>query len=149
MATESGTTSTDSTVKKFIILVEAIFQISRPFTDPETGASSQKLVIETYTEQFEHDEEGRLLKHTDTKGLATQYHYNTVGLLEQRIDANRHQIGYHWDKQGRIQKLINQNHAEYLFGYNRFGQLVHEQAFDGEEKHYSYNDNVNSKCNIY
>ena len=92
-------------------------------------------------EQFEHDEEGRLLKHTDTKGLATQYHYNTVGLLEQRIDANRHQIGYHWDKQGRIQKLINQNHAEYLFGYNRFGQLVHEQAFDGEEKHYSYNDN--------
>lgn len=92
-------------------------------------------------EQFEHDQEGRLLKHTDTKGLVTQYRYNTVGLLEQRVDANRHQIGYQWDKQGRIQKLINQNHAEYLFGYNRFGQLVHEQAFDGEEKHYSYNDN--------
>ncbi|WP_180144225.1 RHS repeat-associated core domain-containing protein [Acinetobacter sp. YH12052] len=92
-------------------------------------------------EQFEHDQEGRLLKHTDTKGLVTQYRYNTVGLLEQRIDANRHQIGYQWDKQGRIQKLINQNHAEYLFGYNRFGQLVHEQAFDGEEKYYSYNEN--------
>lgn len=92
-------------------------------------------------EQFEHDQEGRLLKHTDTKGLVTQYRYNATGLLEQRIDANRHQIGYQWDKQGRIQKLINQNHAEYLFGYNRFGQLVHEQAFDGEEKHYSYNEN--------
>ncbi|WP_180182653.1 RHS repeat-associated core domain-containing protein [Acinetobacter sp. YH01020] len=92
-------------------------------------------------EQFEHDEEGRLLKHTDSKGLITQYRYNQVGLLEQRIDANRHQIGYQWDKQGRLQKLINQNHAEYLFAYNRFGQLVHEQAFDGEEKHYSYSEN--------
>lgn len=91
-------------------------------------------------EQFEHDEEGRLLKHTDSKGLITQYRYNQVGLLEQRIDANRHQIGYQWDKQGRIQKLINQNHAEYLFAYNSFGQLTFEQAFDGEEKHYSYDD---------
>ncbi len=82
-----------------------------------------------------------MLKHTDTKGLSTQYRYNAAGLLEQRIDANRHQIGYQWDNQGRIQKLINQNHAEYLFSYNRLGQLVHEQAFDGEEKHYSYNEN--------
>ncbi|MDR0235377.1 RHS repeat-associated core domain-containing protein [Acinetobacter sp.] len=92
-------------------------------------------------EQFEHDEEGRLLKHTDSKGLTTQYQYNPVGLLEQRIDANRHQIGYQWDKQGRIQKLINQNHAEYLFDYNRYGQLIREQAFDGEEKYFSYHDN--------
>ena len=92
-------------------------------------------------EQFEHDEEGRLLKHTDSKGLITQYQYNPVGLLEQRIDANRHQIGYQWDKQGRIQKLINQNHAEYLFDYNRYGQLIREQAFDGEEKHFSYDEN--------
>lgn len=92
-------------------------------------------------EQFEHDEEGRLLKHTDSKGLITQYKYNQVGLLEQRVDANRHQIGYQWDKQGRIQKLSNQNHAEYLFDYNRFGQLVREQAFDGEEKHFTYHDN--------
>ncbi|WP_227542605.1 RHS repeat-associated core domain-containing protein [Acinetobacter wuhouensis] len=92
-------------------------------------------------EQFSHDEEGRLLKHTDTKGLITQYKYNQVGLLEQRVDANKHQIGYQWDKQGRIQKLINQNHAEYSFDYNRFGQLIHEQAFDGEEKHYSYSEN--------
>ncbi|EOD6267932.1 DUF6531 domain-containing protein, partial [Acinetobacter baumannii] len=36
-------------------------------------------------EYFEHDEEGRLLKHTDTKGLVTEYKYNQVGLLEQRI----------------------------------------------------------------
>ncbi|WP_336933643.1 RHS repeat-associated core domain-containing protein [Acinetobacter bereziniae] len=92
-------------------------------------------------EQFEHDEEGRLLKHTDSKGLITQYQYNPVGLLEQRIDANRHQIGYQWDKQGRIQKLINQNHAEYLFDYNRYRQLIREQAFDGEEKHFSYDEN--------
>uniref|UniRef100_UPI00148EFC8C RHS repeat domain-containing protein n=1 Tax=Acinetobacter bereziniae TaxID=106648 RepID=UPI00148EFC8C len=92
-------------------------------------------------EQFEHDEEGRLLKHIDSKGLITQYQYNPVGLLEQRIDANRHQIGYQWDKQGRIQKLINQNHAEYLFDYNRYGQLIREQAFDGEEKHFSYDEN--------
>ncbi len=82
-----------------------------------------------------------MLKHTDTKGLNTQYRYNAAGLLEQCIDANRHQIGYQWDNQGRIQKLTNQNHAEYLFSYNRFGQLVHEQAFDGEEKNYSYNEN--------
>ncbi|WP_212815502.1 RHS repeat-associated core domain-containing protein, partial [Acinetobacter sp. NRRL B-65365] len=39
------------------------------------------------------------------------------------------------------QKLINQNQAEYQFGYNKFGQLVREQAFDGEEKHYSYSEN--------
>jgi YD repeat-containing protein len=82
-----------------------------------------------------------LLKHTDTKGLSTQYRYNAAGLLEQRIDANRHQIGYQWDQQGRIQKLINQNYAEYLFEYNRYGQLAREQAFDGEEKYYSYNEN--------
>ncbi|MFW2025091.1 RHS repeat-associated core domain-containing protein [Acinetobacter baumannii] len=92
-------------------------------------------------EYFEHDEEGRLLKHTDTKGLVTEYKYNQVGLLEQRIDANRHSIAYQWDKQGRIQKLINQNQAEYLFGYNPYGYLIREQAFDGEEKHYSYNEN--------
>ncbi|RZG75199.1 RHS repeat protein [Acinetobacter wuhouensis] len=92
-------------------------------------------------EQFSHDEEGRLLKHIDTKGLITQYRYNKIGLVEQRVDANQHQIGYQWDKQGRIQKLINQNRAEYLFDYNRFGQLIHEQAFDGEEKHYSYSEN--------
>lgn len=92
-------------------------------------------------EQFEHDQEGRLLKHTDTKGLNTHYTYNAVGLLQQRIDANRHQIGYQWDKQGRIKKLINQNHAEYLFDYNHYGQLIREQAFDGEEKHYSYSEN--------
>jgi RHS repeat-associated protein len=92
-------------------------------------------------EYFEHDEEGRLLKHTDMKGLVTEYKYNRVGLLEQRIDANRHSIAYQWDKQGRIQKLINQNQAEYLFGYNQYGYLIREQAFDGEEKHYSYNEN--------
>lgn len=92
-------------------------------------------------EYFEHDEEGRLLKHTDTKGLLTEYKYNQVGLLEQRIDANRHSVAYQWDKQGRIQKLINQNQAEYLFGYNPYGYLIREQAFDGEEKHYSYNEN--------
>ncbi|TNL40625.1 RHS repeat protein, partial [Acinetobacter bereziniae] len=40
-----------------------------------------------------------------------------------------------------IQKLINQNHAEYLFDYNRYGQLIREQAFDGEEKHFSYDEN--------
>lgn len=92
-------------------------------------------------ECFEHDEEGRLLKHIDTKGLVTEYKYNQVGLLEQRIDANRHSVTYQWDKQGRIQKLINQNQAEYLFGYNPYGYLIREQAFDGEEKHYSYNEN--------
>ncbi|ENX63357.1 MULTISPECIES: RHS repeat-associated core domain-containing protein [Acinetobacter] len=92
-------------------------------------------------ELFEHDQEGRLLNHTDTNGLITQYQYNTVGLLEQRIDANQHRVGYQWDKQGRIQKLINQNQAEYQFNYNKFGQLVREQAFDGEEKHYSYSEN--------
>ncbi|MFI8010565.1 RHS repeat-associated core domain-containing protein [Acinetobacter sp. ABJ_C4_1] len=92
-------------------------------------------------EYFEHDEEGRLLKHIDTKGLVTEYKYNQVGLLEQRIDANRHSVTYQWDKQGRIQKLINQNQAEYLFGYNPYGYLIREQAFDGEEKHYSYNEN--------
>ncbi|WP_168391379.1 DUF6531 domain-containing protein, partial [Acinetobacter indicus] len=91
-------------------------------------------------EHFEHDEEGRLLKHIDTKGLVTEYQYNATGLLEQRIDANRHRIGYQWDKQGRIKKLINQNQAEYLFDYNQYGYLVREQAFDGEEKHYSYHD---------
>ncbi|MBD1225785.1 RHS repeat protein [Acinetobacter seifertii] len=32
-------------------------------------------------EYFEHDEEGRLLKHIDTKGLVTEYKYNQVGLL--------------------------------------------------------------------
>ncbi|MBE4722400.1 RHS repeat protein [Acinetobacter baumannii] len=92
-------------------------------------------------EYFEHDEEGRLLKHTDTKGLVTEYKYNQVGLLEQRIDANRHSVAYQWDKQGRIQKLINQNQAEYVFEYNSYGYLIREQAFDGEEKHYSYNEN--------
>ncbi|MGQ1272461.1 RHS repeat-associated core domain-containing protein [Acinetobacter baumannii] len=92
-------------------------------------------------EYFEHDEEGRLLKHIDTKGLVTEYKYNQVGLLEQRIDANRHSVTYQWDKQGRIQKLINQNQSEYLFGYNPYGYLIREQAFDGEEKHYSYNEN--------
>ena len=92
-------------------------------------------------EHFVHDEEGRSLKHTDTKGFITQYQYNAVGLLEQRLDANQHRIGYIWDKQGRIQTLINQNHAEYQFGYNQVGQLVREHAFDGEEKHYSYNEN--------
>ena len=91
-------------------------------------------------EHFKYDEEGRLLKHTNTKGLVTQYQYNQVGLLEQRIDANRHSITYQWDKQGRIQKLINQNQAEYLFEYNPYGYLVREQAFDGEEKHYIYNE---------
>ncbi len=91
-------------------------------------------------EYFEHDEEGRLLKHIDTKGLVTEYKYNQVGLLEQRIDANRHSVAYQWDKQGRIQKLINQNQAEYLFEHNPYGYLIREQAFDGEEKHYSYNE---------
>ncbi|QNX32824.1 RHS repeat-associated core domain-containing protein [Acinetobacter seifertii] len=92
-------------------------------------------------EHFKYDEEGRLLKHIDTKGLVTEYKYNRVGLLEQRIDANRHSVTYQWDKQGRIQKLINQNQAEYLFGYSPYGYLIREQAFDGEEKHYSYNEN--------
>ncbi|WP_179997815.1 RHS repeat-associated core domain-containing protein [Acinetobacter sp. YH12239] len=91
-------------------------------------------------EHFEHDQEGRLLKHIDTKGLVTQYHYNAVGLLEKRLDANKHQIAYQWDKQGRIQKLINQNHAEYVFEYNSYGYLTREQTFDGEEKHYSYDE---------
>nr|WP_252512720.1 hypothetical protein [Acinetobacter courvalinii] len=36
---------------------------------------------------------------------------------------------------------MNQNRAEYQFNYNKFGQLVSEQAFDGEEKHYSYSEN--------
>ncbi|WP_436868994.1 RHS repeat-associated core domain-containing protein [Acinetobacter courvalinii] len=93
------------------------------------------------TELFEHDEEGRLLKHTDTNGLITQYQYNIVGLLEHRIDANQHHVGYQWDKQGRIHKIINQNQAEYLFEYNHFGKLVFEKAFDGEEKFFNYNQN--------
>ncbi|MZY07138.1 RHS repeat protein [Acinetobacter pittii] len=93
------------------------------------------------TEHFEHDEEGRLLKHTDTKGFVTQYQYNSVGLLEKRIDANQSQVSYQWDKQGRLNKLINQNHAEHQFDYNNYGQLVREQAFDGEEKYFSYTEN--------
>ena len=92
-------------------------------------------------EHFEHDQEGRLLKHIDSAGKATRYSYNQTGLLTQRIDANKDQIAYQWDKQGRIQKLINQNHAEYLFDYNSMGQLIREQAFDGEERHYSYAEN--------
>lgn len=107
----------------------------------DRGQLQAIIYLDGLKEQFEHDEEGRLLKHTDSKGLITQYKYNQVGLLAQRVDANRHQIGYQWDKQGRIQKLSNQNHAEYLFDYNRFGQLVREQAFDGEEKHFTYHDN--------
>ncbi|MBO3658124.1 RHS repeat-associated core domain-containing protein [Acinetobacter haemolyticus] len=91
-------------------------------------------------EHFEHDEEGRLLKYTDTKGQITQYHYNATGLLEQRIDANRHRITYQWDKQGRILKLINQNNAEYLFDYNQYGQLMREKAFDDEERYFKYTE---------
>ncbi|QIO05888.1 RHS repeat-associated core domain-containing protein [Acinetobacter shaoyimingii] len=89
-------------------------------------------------EHFEHDQEGRLQKHIDTAGKVTTYKYNAVGLLQQRLDANQDQIAYTWDLQGRIQKLINQNHAEYLFDYNQYGQLVREQDFEGEEKHYRY-----------
>ncbi|WP_332604595.1 RHS repeat-associated core domain-containing protein [Acinetobacter sp. ESBL14] len=92
-------------------------------------------------EHFEHDEEGRPLKHTDTKGLITRYQYNTVGLLERRVDANHHQIRYQWDKKGRIHRLFNQNQAVYQFDYNHYGQLIREQAFDGEEKHFIYNEN--------
>jgi len=57
-------------------------------------------------ELFEHDQEGRLLKHTDTNGLTTQYQYNTVGLLEQRIDANQHRVGYQWDKSRAVSKSL-------------------------------------------
>lgn len=92
-------------------------------------------------EQFEHDQEGRLLKHTDTAAKVTTYNYNQTGLLAQRVDANKHQIGYHWDKQGRVSTLTNQNHAQYQFHYNQVGQLIREQGFDGEDKYYHYAEN--------
>ena len=92
-------------------------------------------------EHFEHDQEGRILKHIDTAGKATVYSYNHTGLLQQRIDANKYQIGYQWDKQGRISTLINENHAQYQFHYNQVGQLIREQGFDGEEKYYHYAEN--------
>ncbi|MFY1475044.1 RHS repeat-associated core domain-containing protein, partial [Acinetobacter baumannii] len=75
------------------------------------------------------------------KGMISLSPPTICNSAEQRIDANRHSVAYQWDKQGRIQKLINQNQAEYLFGYNPYGYLIREQAFDGEEKHYSYNEN--------
>lgn len=110
-------------------------------------------------EHFQHDQEGRLLKHIDTAGKNTSYQYNKVGLLERRIDANQHQIDYEWDLQGRLTKLMNENHAEYLFEYNRYGQLIREQAFDGEEKYFSYTEdgllhqirqpNVNTQFKYY
>ncbi len=58
------------------------------YRQEKTKASLKQLVYpDGLKEQFEHDEEGRLLKHTDTKGLSTQYRYNSSGSLEQRIDA--------------------------------------------------------------
>lgn len=104
----------------------------------DKGQLSTIIYPDGLKEHFEHDQEGRLLKHTDTAGQVTAYHYNQTGLLAQRIDANQHEIGYQWDKQGRISTLINQNHAQYRFHYNPVGQLIREQSFDGEDKYYSY-----------
>ncbi|WP_277090328.1 RHS repeat protein [Acinetobacter gerneri] len=111
----------------------------------EAGVDKGYLKTITYSdglkEQFDRDQEGRLLRHVGTKGDITQYQYDKTGLLQHRIDPNRHQISYHWNKLGQLIRLTNQNQADYLFDYDEYGQLIREKAFDGEEKYYAYNEN--------
>ncbi|MGE8684704.1 MAG: RHS repeat-associated core domain-containing protein [Acinetobacter sp.] len=89
-------------------------------------------------EHFEHDQEGRLLKHIDMAGKVTTYQYNTVGLLQKRTDTNQNCVSYYWDKIGNITKVINQKAEDYTFEYDMYNRLSVEKGFDGFEKKYIY-----------
>ncbi|ETD66444.1 type IV secretion protein Rhs, partial [Pelistega indica] len=88
---------------------------------------------------FTHDEEGRLLTFVDGLSHTTSYRYNEAGRVQARIDALNHEVAYRYDPLGRLSQLLNENQDRYTFAYDPQGRLVHEQAFDGKQKHYHVN----------
>ncbi|AKJ29391.1 RHS repeat-associated core domain-containing protein [Caldimonas brevitalea] len=89
-------------------------------------------------EQFCHDAEGRLLKHTDGLKRSTSYRYTAAGLVHDRVDALGQRLGYRWDPLGRLVELRNENDQPYRFKYDPVGKLLAETGFDGKTTEYRY-----------
>ncbi|WP_137860758.1 DUF6531 domain-containing protein, partial [Variovorax sp. 3P27G3] len=116
---------------------------SRPASGNEgnhPGQLEQIVQPDQTIEQFEHDAEGRLLKHTDALGRTTRYSYTRAGLIAGRTDAAGRSLRYHWDLLGRLTELHNENGSRYDFRYDPVGRLLEETGFDRKTTQYLHEE---------
>ncbi|WP_350012423.1 RHS repeat-associated core domain-containing protein [Pseudomonas asiatica] len=106
----------------------------------QAGQLTRVVLPDKTSERFEHDAEGRLLKHTDALHRRTIWTYNEAGRLKQRRNDDDSTLTYHWNKLGQLVRLRNENNAEAIFKYDAVGRLTRETGFDRETTDWLYDN---------
>ncbi|WP_085623233.1 MULTISPECIES: RHS repeat-associated core domain-containing protein [unclassified Pseudomonas] len=106
----------------------------------QAGQLTRVVLPDKTSERFEHDAEGRLLKHTDALHRRTIWTYNEAGRLKQRRNDDDSTLTYHWNKLGQLVRLRNENNAEATFKYDAVGRLTRETGFDRETTDWLYDN---------
>jgi len=75
-------------------------------------------------EQFVHNEQGKLIEHTDANGNITRYDYNSLGQKVAQTDALGYQTLYTYTEYGQLESVTQADGNRTQFGYNQLGQQV-------------------------
>ncbi|WP_217877238.1 RHS repeat-associated core domain-containing protein [Pseudoalteromonas shioyasakiensis] len=75
-------------------------------------------------EHFEHNEQGKLIEHTDANGNITRYDYNSLGQKVAQTDALGYQTLYTYTEYGQLESVTQADGNRTQFGYNQLGQQV-------------------------
>ncbi|WP_168246767.1 RHS repeat-associated core domain-containing protein [Pseudoalteromonas sp. MEBiC 03607] len=75
-------------------------------------------------EHFVHNEQGKLIEHTDANGNITRYDYNSLGQKVAQTDALGYQTLYTYTEYGQLESVTQADGNRTQFGYNQLGQQV-------------------------
>tara|TARA_Y100000782_G_scaffold115480_1_gene159004 strand:+ start:3056 stop:7765 length:4710 start_codon:yes stop_codon:yes gene_type:complete len=75
-------------------------------------------------EHFVHNEQGKLIEHTDANGHTTTYGYNTLGQKLTQTDPLGNQTQYAYTEYGQLASVTQPDGTRTQFGYNQLGQQV-------------------------
>ena len=84
------------------------------------------------------DEDGHLLKKTDTSGQVTRYEYNNHGEKIKETDGNLHNQTWDYDNLGRMLHRENLGGVKYDYEYNTNNRITGEKNTKGRSIHYYY-----------
>ena len=75
-------------------------------------------------EHFVHNEQGKLIEHTDANGHTTTYGYNALGQKLTQTDPLGNQTQYAYTEYGQLASVTQPDGTRTQFGYNQLGQQV-------------------------
>ena len=96
-----------------------------------------KVAEEEAVESFAYDSANRVIRHTDLRGLITQYTYDSHGLLFSKKEGNRNAITYRYEN-GCLSFMTDALGAVTRFAYNEYGQMVRKTDPAGGVTLYEY-----------